>query len=70
MADILHRFPIRADASTVFDAITSPTGLNAWWTLDCEGEPAPGAIYRFYFAPEYDWYGVVTDVAEIGRAHV
>ena len=62
MADILHRFPIHANASRVFDALTLPEGLNAWWTLQSHGVPELDAEYRFYFEPVYDWFARVTDV--------
>lgn len=64
MADILHRFPIHASADRVFEAITSPKGLDAWWTLESEGQPVKGADYRFYFDPQYDWHGKVTEAAK------
>ena len=61
MADILHRFPIHASAERVFEAITSPKGLDAWWTLESQGQPTVGTSYRFYFDPQYDWHGKVTE---------
>lgn len=61
MADILHRFPIHAPVARVFEAITTPKGLDAWWTLESEGQPVKGTDYRFYFDPQYDWHGVVTE---------
>jgi uncharacterized protein YndB with AHSA1/START domain len=55
MPDILHDFPIQAPASTVFAAITSPAGLDQWWTLRSAGEPRLGATYELFFGAEYDW---------------
>ena len=60
MADILHDLPIVAPPAEVFSAISTPVGLNAWWTLDCEGTPAVGERYRLDFGPGYVWTGVVT----------
>jgi len=59
MAAIDHKFPIRASSRDVYAAITTPEGLDAWWTLKSEGEPEEGSNYRFFFAPEYDWSGRV-----------
>lgn len=62
MHAINHRLAIRATPAVVFAAISLPTGLNAWWTKDCEGEPVPGASYRFFFSEDFDWTADVTDV--------
>ena len=56
---IYHDLLINASKKSIFDAISTPKGLNNWWTLKCSGEPKIGAEYNFYFAPEYDWYGKV-----------
>lgn len=65
MPDILQDFPIKADARRVFDAISSPAGLNQWWTETCAGEPRLGASYDLGFGPGYEWGARVTrcDVA-------
>jgi len=60
MADILHDFPVNARPSEVFAAVTTPTGLNQWWTKRSSGEPRLGESYDLWFAPEYDWRGRVT----------
>lgn len=52
---IFHDLTIQVSPDKVFDAITSPEGLNKWWTQKAEGQPKVGTIYQFYFAPEYDW---------------
>lgn len=60
MADILLQLPVWAPISRVFDAMSTPSGLNAWWTLDCRGERAVGARYAFDFGPGYAWEGTLT----------
>lgn len=60
MPDIVMSFPIDRDVTTVFDAMTSPSGLDTWWTLDSDGTPEMGAWYRFGFGPATQWSGVVT----------
>ncbi|MEZ4703152.1 MAG: SRPBCC domain-containing protein [Rhodothermales bacterium] len=59
MPDILHDLTILSDSDRVFDAISTPLGLDSWWTLDAAGTPAPGARYQFGFGPNYAWEGVV-----------
>ena len=60
MADIYHVFPINASAKQVFDAISTATGLDSWWTKTCEGTPVQGAEYKLGFGPGYDWRAVVS----------
>ena len=59
MADIEHEFPIRASVERVFDAVSTPAGLNEWWTLTARGEPVAGGRYDLGFGPEYQWAAVV-----------
>ena len=60
MPDIVHDFPIKASASCVFQAISTPVGLNQLWTAQCSGEPRLGAEYDLCFGPEYQWRGRVS----------
>lgn len=60
MPDILNDFPIAADVARVFHAITTPEGLDAWWTVRASGAPRDGAEYELWFGPEYDWRARVT----------
>lgn len=60
MADILQDFPINATLDRVFRAVTTPAGLDAWWTKRSSGEPRAGAEYALWFGPEYDWRARVT----------
>lgn len=60
MPDILLSFPIQRDAVTVFEAMSTPVGLDAWWTSDSDGTPAIGEWYRFGFGAAVQWRGVVT----------
>lgn len=60
MADIYHDFPVNAPTAQVFQAISSPRGLDAWWTKRSAGEPREGAIYELWFGPDYDWRAKVT----------
>ena len=60
MADIFNDFPIKASAQTVFQAVSTPAGLDAWWTLTSSGPAKEGAEYELGFGPDYDWRAVVS----------
>jgi uncharacterized protein YndB with AHSA1/START domain len=59
MADILHDFPIFAPPERVFEAISTPAGLDGWWTKRSAGEPVPETTYALGFGPGYDWEAAV-----------
>ena len=60
MSQILLDFPIKAPLRAVFQAISTPAGLDQWWTLRSAGVGAFGAEYELGFGPEYDWRARVT----------
>ncbi len=62
MADIRHEFLISAPPARVFQAISTPAGLDAWWTKSSDGAPVEGTKYKLGFSPGYDWEGVVRAV--------
>jgi uncharacterized protein YndB with AHSA1/START domain len=55
MADILQDFPIAAPAARVFEAVSTPAGLDCWWTLTSRGTPIDGSEYGLDFGPDYLW---------------
>ena len=55
MADILQDFPIAAPVPKVFAAVSTPEGLDRWWSLTSRGTPGEGAEYALDFGPEYQW---------------
>lgn len=59
--DILQDFPINAPPDRVFRAVSTPEGLDTWWTKRSSGVPARGEAYLLSFGPEYDWRATVTD---------
>jgi uncharacterized protein YndB with AHSA1/START domain len=67
MADILQDFPIRAAPAKVFEAISSPAGLDAWWAITTKGVPALGNEYELDFGPGYAWRASVTECAAPSR---
>jgi len=62
MPDIRHEFPISAPPPRIFQAMVTPAGLDAWWTLTSAGDPAVGSVYSLGFGPGYDWEAVVRSV--------
>lgn len=60
MPDILQDFPIKAGAGEVFEAISTPDGLNRWWTETCSGRAEVGARFDLGFGPGYQWTAMVS----------
>ena len=67
---IFHDLVIKATQKEVFDAVSLPEHLNNWWTLSCEGLRQKAAIYNFYFAPEYNWFGEVITCKPNSAFHI
>ena len=59
MADIFHTLQVRATASNVFAAISTPAGLDAWWGDETTGEVITGGPFLFHFRPSHDWRAIV-----------
>lgn len=57
---IHHDVFIEAPIERVFEAVTTPSELNRWWTQRCSGTPKLEAEYNLYFTDQYDWWGRVT----------
>lgn len=64
MSDIVHDFPINATPAAVFAAISTPRGLDHWWTLRSSGRASLGATYELDFGPEYHWEARVSECRE------
>lgn len=60
MADIFHDFPVKAPLNRVFELVSTPQGLDCWWTHRSEGKPVEGAEYTLGFGPRYHWRARVT----------
>ena len=60
MPDILLDLPIKALPGRVFETVSTPDGLDRWWTLRSTGEAEVGREYRLYLGPEHDWRARVT----------
>ena len=64
MADIHHSLIIETPANDVFDAVTTPNGLDNWYTLSSQGVPESGSLYHFNFGPDHQWKAIVTRCVE------
>ncbi len=60
MANIHHEFTIEAPPPRIFEGMTTPAGLDQWWTHYSSGKPDTDAPYALGFGPEYDWEARVT----------
>lgn len=60
MPHIFHNFPINAPLEKVFAAISTPQGLDCWWTKSASGIPALGETYHLFFEPDYNWTACVS----------
>jgi hypothetical protein len=66
MPDIFHDLPIKVSPDRVLNAISTPQGLDAWWTKKSSGRPAEGEEYELWFGPQYNWRALVTKCVAYG----
>lgn len=64
MADILQDLPINVSIDRVYRAVSTPAGLDTWWTRGATGSPQAGAEYQLDFGPGYAWRARVTRCVE------
>jgi uncharacterized protein YndB with AHSA1/START domain len=60
MPDVFQDFPIKATARQVFEAVSAPAGLDAWWSQRTSGQAGQGAVYELGFGPGYNWLARVS----------
>ncbi len=60
MAEIFHHFIINAQIKKVFEGISTPDGLDRWWSKSATGNPKLGNDYELNFGPGFKWSAVVT----------
>ena len=63
MPEIKHNLIIKASTKRVFDAISTPAGMDEWWTKRTVGIPALGEVYQLYFGPDFNWRASVVQCA-------
>ncbi len=59
MADIVSELVIKVPRKSVFDAVSTPEGLDLWWTKSSTGSPREGARFTLDFGPEFQWAATV-----------
>jgi uncharacterized protein YndB with AHSA1/START domain len=59
MPDIINDVVIKAPAKEIFRAVSTPPGLDAWWTKTSTGEAKEGEEFVLGFGPGYDWHARV-----------
>jgi uncharacterized protein YndB with AHSA1/START domain len=50
MANIYHQVLIQADRQTIYEAVTTQSGLSRWWVADCSVKPEIGFVNEFRVA--------------------
>jgi len=57
MSAITHEMVIKANCSTVYQALTSAQGLRSWFTTQVEGSGKPGSSWELKFTdePSFTW---------------
>ena len=60
MPEIKHSLQIKTSIDRVFDGISTPQGLDIWWTKSSAGVPAVDEEYMLFFGASYDWRAKVT----------
>ncbi|MDI9311604.1 MAG: SRPBCC domain-containing protein [Limnohabitans sp.] len=64
MPTIYHDFWINTTIEKVFEAVSTPQGLNNWWTKRCSGKCELKSEYNLYFTDEYDWLAEITKLVQ------
>ncbi len=60
MPQILQDLPIKAPVERVFAAISTPAGLDQWWTRSSAGMSEHGALLALCFGTSFNWHARVT----------
>jgi len=64
MADIFHTLFINASLKSIFDKISTPKGLEKWWSNSSSGKAKIGEVYNLSFNSDYNWSAKVTKLVE------
>ncbi|MBV9436452.1 MAG: hypothetical protein JOZ44_10400, partial [Acidobacteria bacterium] len=51
MADIIQQLMVKAPVNRVFQAMSTPAGLDRWWTKTSTGTPEEGGEYASSLVP-------------------
>jgi uncharacterized protein YndB with AHSA1/START domain len=55
MYNIYHNFSINASPDSVYKVISTPQGLDKWWSKNSSGNPGLREIFQLDFGPDYNW---------------
>jgi len=64
MFSIHHEIDISGPRAAIMKAISTPDGINAWWTKRCSGRLLVGELFNFYFSDDYSWWAYVSEYVE------
>ena len=64
MYTIYHDFVVNVSKEKFFEAVSKPTGLNNWWTLQCSGYPKLEEVYNLNFTDEFNWFAKISKFEE------
>lgn len=64
MYTIYHDFVVNVSKEKFFEAVSTPTGLNNWWTLQCSGIPKLNEVYNLNFTDEFNWFAKISQFEE------
>jgi len=62
MLAIYHDLTIAATPEVIFELLSTPEGLEKWWTHKSEGECRVGARMHLYFSEVYDWEAEIVEI--------
>jgi uncharacterized protein YndB with AHSA1/START domain len=60
--DIIHYFQVSSPIESVYQAISTPSGISKWWSLDTKGHSELGGLLELDFGPGYQWQAQVTQM--------
>ncbi|MES2811101.1 MAG: SRPBCC domain-containing protein [Bacteroidota bacterium] len=60
MHTIYHDFSINNSINNVFDTVSTPYGLDNWWTNRSSGKQEIGSVFNLYFTDEYNWFAEIS----------
>ncbi len=60
MYTIYHDFIIHTSIDKVFETVSTPYGLDNWWTNRSSGKQEIGSVFNLYFTEEYNWFAEIS----------
>ena len=60
MPTIYHDFTINSSSERVFETVSTPYGLDNWWTQRSSGKQEIGSVFNLFFTEEYNWFAEIS----------